>query len=58
MDEADQWRWASLVTLDDKESACNGGVACSIPGLRISLGGENGKPLQYSCLGNSMVRGT
>ena len=58
MDEANQWRWASLVTLDGKEYSCNGEVVGSIPGLRISLGGENGNPLQYSCLRNSMVRGT
>ena len=29
----------------------------SIPGLRRSPGGENGNPLQYSCLKNSMDRG-
>ena len=28
-----------------------------IPGLERSLGGENGNPLQCSCLGNSMDRG-
>ena len=32
--------------------------ADSIPGLRRSSGGRNGNPLQYSCLENSMVRGT
>jgi len=58
MDEANQWRWASLVALDSKASACNGGDAGSIPGLRISSGGENGNPVQYSCLGNPMVRET
>ena len=58
MDEANQWRWASLVDLDSKESACNGRDSGSIPGLRISPGGENGNPLQYSCLGNPMVRET
>ena len=40
-----------------KESACNAGD----PGLIIvserSPGEENGNPLQYSCLKNSMVRG-
>ena len=30
----------------------------SIPGLGRSLGVENGNPLSYSCLKNSMVRGT
>ena len=29
----------------------------SIPGMGRSPGGENGNPLQYSCLGNSMDRG-
>ena len=28
-----------------------------IPGLGRSLGGENGNPLQYSCVGNPMDRG-
>ena len=30
---------------------------CSIPGSGKFLGEENGKPLQYSCLGNPMDRG-
>ena len=30
----------------------------SIPGSRRSLGVGNGNPLQYSCLENSMDRGT
>ena len=29
-----------------------------IPGLGRSLEGANGNPLQYSCLGNPMDRGT
>ena len=29
----------------------------SIPGLGRSPGGENGNPLQYSCVGNPMDRG-
>ena len=36
---------------DGKESACNAGDPGSIPGE------ENGNPLQYSCLENSMDRG-
>ena len=43
-----------------KESVCNAGDARdsgSVPGWRRSPGGENGKPLQYSCLQNSMFRG-
>ena len=35
-----------------KESACNAGDTGSIPGLRGSLEGGNGNPLQYSCLEN------
>ena len=30
----------------------------SIPGLGRSPGDRNGNPLQYSCLGNPMVKGT
>ena len=33
------------------------GDAGSIPGSGRSPGEENGKPLQYSCLGNLMDRG-
>ena len=43
---------------DGKESACNVGDLGSIPGLGRSPGGGDGKPLQYSCLENSMDRGT
>ena len=35
-----------------KESACNAGEFCSIPGLGRSPGGGHGKPPQYSCLEN------
>ena len=41
-----------------KESACNGGDQGSIPGLGRSPGERNSNPLQYSCLENSMDRGT
>ena len=41
-----------------KESACNAGDPGSIPGLGRSPGEGNGNPLQYSCLENSMDRGT
>ena len=37
---------------DGKESAGNAGDLGSIPGLGTSPGGENGNPLQYSCLEN------
>ena len=42
---------------DSKESACNAEDPGSIPGLGRSPGEEDGNPLQYSCLGNSMDRG-
>ena len=37
---------------DGKEFACNVGYLCSITGLRRSLWGGHGNPLQYSCLEN------
>ena len=37
-----------------KESACNVGDLCLIPGLERSPGEGNGYPLQYSDLENSM----
>ena len=42
---------------DGKESACNEGAPSSIPGLGRPPGEENGDPLQYSHLENSMDRG-
>jgi len=39
-----------------KNPPANAGDVGSIPGLRRSLGEGNGKPLQYSCLGNLMDR--
>jgi len=44
--------------LIDKESACNAGDAVSILESGRYPGGGNGNPLQYSCLGNPMDRGT
>ena len=41
-----------------KESASDAGDQGSIPGLGSSSGEENGNPLQYSCLENSMERET
>ena len=35
----------------------NAGDVASIPGLGRPSGGENGNPLQYSCLENPMDRG-
>ena len=43
---------------DGKESACNVGDPGSMPRSERSPGGGNGYPLQYSCLENSMDRGT
>ena len=43
---------------DGKESACSGGDQGSIPGSRSSPVEGNGNPLQYSCLENSMDKGT
>jgi len=42
--------------LDSKESACSAGDLGSTPGSGRSPGEENGYPLQYSCLENSMSR--
>ena len=42
---------------DCKESACNAGDQSSISGSGRSSGEENGNPLQYFCLKNSMDRG-
>ena len=39
---------------DGKASAWNAGDLGSIPGLGRSSGEENGSPLQYACLENSM----
>ena len=39
---------------DSRESVCNVGDLGSIPRLGRLLGEVNGKPLQYSCLENSM----
>ena len=47
----------SLLSSDDKESACNTEDPGSIPRLGRSPGEGNGNPLQYSCLGNPMDRG-
>ena len=48
----------SLVTqVDAKESACNAGDPCSIPGSGRPSGERNGYPLQYSRLENPMDGG-
>ena len=43
---------------DGKESTCSTGDLDSISGLERFFGEVNGNPLQYSCLGNPMDRGT
>ena len=47
----------SLVAQMVKVSAYNARDLGSIPGLGTSPGEENGNPLLYSCLENSMDRG-
>ena len=42
---------------DGKESVCNVGDLCLIPGLGRSSEEGSGNPLQYSCQGNSVDRG-
>ena len=46
-----------MKVLVGKESARNAGDSGSIPGSGRFPGEENGNPLQYSCLENSMDRG-
>ena len=64
-DTTEQMNWTDSLRLraypggsDRKESACNAGDPALIPGWGRSPGEENGNPLQYSCLENSMDRGT
>ena len=52
--------WVSqgaLVVKKPPADAVRHGHASSIPGLGRAPGGENGNPLQYSCLENPMDRG-
>ena len=49
---------ASLSGSVVKNPLTNAGDSGSIPGLGRSSGGGNDNPLQYSCLENSMDRGT
>ena len=53
--------WATQVVLVLKIPPANaGGIRdmCSIPGSGKSPGGENGNPLQYSCLDNILWGGS
>ena len=47
-------RYGKICDSDGKESACSGRDPGSIPGSGRSSGEENGNPLQFSCLENSM----
>ena len=47
-----------VVQIEGKKSACNAGDLGSIPESGRFPGEENGYPLQYACLENSMNRGT
>ena len=54
-------KWASQVALVVKNPAANAGDAKdagSMPGSGRSPGGGHGNTLQYSCLENSIDRGT
>ena len=50
--------WSFPGGLDNKESACNAGDLGLILGLVRSPGEQNGYPLQFSFLENSMDRRT
>ena len=54
--QEDQHYFSSRLPSDGKESACNAEDLSSVPGSERFPGEENGKPLQYSCLENSMDR--
>ena len=51
------WIWGFPGGSDSKKSACNAGYLDLIHGLGRSPGEENGYPLQYSFLEDSMDRG-
>ena len=48
--------WGFPGDSDNKESACNVGALCSIPGSEKSPGEGNGYQLPYFCLENFMNR--
>ena len=50
--------WGFLGDSVGKESACNAGDLCLIPGLGRSPGAGNGNPFWYSCLENFVDRRT
>ena len=51
-------KWDFPCGSDGKEDASNEGDPGSIPGSERSSGEGNDSPFQYSCLENSMDRGT
>ena len=53
---ANQWGFPGVSV--GKESTCNAGDLGLIPGSGRSPGEWNGNPLQYSCLGNPVDKGT
>ena len=53
-DQASRKAWSEMVNATERSSEISVG---SIPGSWRSPGEENGKPLQYPCLGNSEDRG-
>ena len=57
LDIGTQTKWGFLGGSDGKEPACNAGDLGAVPALGRSPGERNGKPLQYSCLEDSMDRG-
>ena len=64
MDLLNPWNYLAAVIIigtsmvaDCEESACNVEDLGSIPESGRSPGEENGYPLQYSCLQNSLDRG-
>ena len=58
MAEPTTQEWGFTGGSDGKESAYRARDPSSIPGSGRSPGEGNGNPLQYSCLENSMDRGT
>ena len=64
MERIESWIWLNIRRIDSfpdssvsKESVCNTGYPCLIPGLGRCSGEGNGNSLQYSCLENPMNRG-
>ena len=54
--EDPRWKMGFPGASDSKESACIAGDPDSIPESERSPGKENGNPLQYYSMGNSMSR--